>query len=82
MEETIELLVLILESISKETLLKHEKNELHLSIIVQQLENILDAHLIEDQRVYNKIEKLIVVCHQKLGMEISMNWNLWEKLFI
>lgn len=73
MEETIELLVLILESISKETLLKHEKNELYLSIIVQQLENILDAHLIEDQRVYNKIEKLIVVCHQKLGLEINMN---------
>jgi hypothetical protein len=25
---------------------------------------------------------LIVVCHQKLGLEINMNWNLCEKLFI
>lgn len=60
--------------VDKETLLKNEKNELYLSIIVQELENILDAHLIQDERVYDKIEKLIFVCQKKLGIEL--NWAL------
>jgi hypothetical protein len=71
-EEAVEVLGMVVEGVGKELLVgKNEKNELYLGIVLQQLENIVESHLVEDQRVYDKIEKLIHLCQDKFGVEIN-----------